>query len=81
VFIQGFCIGGVVGVKMPCYLLFGDTVDIAAKMESGGEAMKIHISETTERLVNDTQKFKIKIRGVKEINTEIALTTYWLESK
>ncbi len=57
----GSVVAGIVGIKKFAYDIWGDTVNLAARMEQNSEAGKVNVSGTTYELVKD--KFHCTYRG------------------
>ncbi len=73
----GPVVAGVVGVNKFAYDIWGDTVNIASRMESQCEEGRINISESTYNLVRYT--FECSYRGKLEAKNKGAIDMYYVE--
>jgi len=74
---SGSVVAGIVGVKKFAYDIWGDTVNIASRMESSGEPGKVNISGSTYALVKDI--FSCKHRGKIPAKNKGEIDMYFVE--
>ncbi len=76
---SGPVVAGVIGVSKFTYDLWGDTVNVAARMEATGFAGSIQVTDATYELLKG--KYLLEKRGMVPVKGKGEMVTYWLRER
>ena len=74
---SGPATAGVIGTRKPFYDIWGDTVNMASRMESTGEAGRVQMAASTQVLLDDA--FICEDRGTVDVKGRGKVSTYYLD--
>ncbi|MBL4767144.1 MAG: adenylate/guanylate cyclase domain-containing protein, partial [Rhodobacteraceae bacterium] len=75
----GSVVAGVIGSSKIAYDLWGDTVNVASRLETGGAAGMIHVSEPFQQRLNSS--FAFQKRDVISVHGKGSMQTYFLTGR
>ena len=76
---SGSVVAGIVGLKKFAYDIWGDTVNIAARMEQNCEPGKINISQSTYNIIKD--RFQCTFRGELNVKNKGMMNMYFVDTE
>ena len=78
---SGPCVASVVGIRHPKFTIFGDTVNVASRMETTSEPGLIQCTlDTANLILLQDPSIKLIKRGVINIKGKGFMQTYWIEN-
>ncbi|XP_047429000.1 adenylate cyclase type 4-like [Mugil cephalus] len=76
---HGPVIAGVIGAHKPQYDIWGNSVNVASRMDSTGVLDKIQVTEETAQMVQSVG-YNVTVRGVVYVKGKGELTTYFINT-
>ncbi|CAB0032413.1 unnamed protein product [Trichogramma brassicae] len=76
---HGPVIAGVVGAQKPQYDIWGNTVNVASRMDSCGQMGRIQVTEDTARILKNAG-YELTCRGPTYVKGKGTLTTYFVKT-
>ncbi|XP_055845883.1 adenylyl cyclase 78C isoform X2 [Episyrphus balteatus] len=77
---SGPLVSGVIGARKPVYDIWGNTVNVASRMDSTGVIWKIQVPSTTADLIK-TKGYTCVLRGEINVKGKGIMTTYFVHPK
>ncbi|XP_055913036.1 adenylyl cyclase 78C isoform X2 [Eupeodes corollae] len=77
---SGPLVSGVIGARKPVYDIWGNTVNVASRMDSTGVVWKIQVPSTTAELIK-TKGYTCMLRGEINVKGKGIMTTYFVHPK